>query len=146
MKVRVGGWTLYWRTFCVQWNLLRSISLCSKQIVIYFGNVLNQKRKNPQKLPGMKLFLLAKTYSEIKLSQVKYKLSKYFTNYPLHVTTITLFDEEGFEAGYIMPISRQKSETSINHYSRTGESKRRRIAETISNRIRGKIIFIHHYF
>lgn len=82
----------------------------------------------------------------MKVLSEKYKLSKSYTNHSLRATTITLLDEEGFEARHIMSISGHKSETSIKHYSRTGESKKRMIAETISNKILGKIIFIHHYF
>lgn len=61
-----------------------------------------------------------------------YKLSKSYTNHSLPATTITLLDEEGFEARHILSISGHKSVKMI--------------AETISNKILVKIIFIHHYF
>lgn len=75
--------------------------------------------------------------NKMKVLSEKYKLSKSYTNHSLRATTITLLDEEGFEARHIMSISGHKSETSIKHYSRTGESKKRMIAETISNKILG---------
>ena len=95
----------------------------------------------------MKTFLLAKTHmgNKMKLLSKKYKLSKTYTNHSLRATTITLLDEEGFEARHIMSISGHRSESSIKHYSRTGESKKRTIAETISSKILDKN-FIHYYF
>ena len=42
----------------------------------------------------------------------KYNLSKEYTNQSLRATTITLLDEEGFEARH-MSISGHRSETSI---------------------------------
>ena len=75
----------------------------------------------------------------------KYNLSKEYTNQSLRATTITLLDEEGFEARHIMSISGHRSETSIKHYSRTGETKKRKIAETISSRLIGEIFFVKYF-
>lgn len=50
----------------------------------------------------------------MKVLSEKYKLGKPYTNHSLHATTITILDEEVFEARHIMSISGHKSETSIN--------------------------------
>jgi hypothetical protein len=52
-------------------------------------------------------------------------------------TTLTMLDNEGFEAGHIMAISGHKTETSIRSYSRTDDSKRRKIAKSFSDKIIG---------
>ena len=83
--------------------------------------------------------------SKMKWLSEKYNLSKLYTNHSLRATTITLLDEEGFEARHIMSISGHRSETSIKHYSRTGETKKRKIAETISSRLIGKIFFVKYF-
>ena len=53
--------------------------------------------------------------------------SKVYTNHCLRATTIQALDSEGFEARHIMSVSGHKSETSIKHYARVEESKKRKI-------------------
>lgn len=47
--------------------------------------------------------------NKMKALSEMYKLSKSYTNHSLPATTITLLDEEGFEARHILSISGHKS-------------------------------------
>ncbi|XP_041475625.1 uncharacterized protein LOC121424096 [Lytechinus variegatus] len=59
--------------------------------------------------------------------------SKVYTNHCLRATAINKLDNAGFEARHIMAISGHRSENSIKHYSRVGESQKRRMSLTIAS-------------
>ena len=61
------------------------------------------------------------------------ELSYIYTNHSIRVTTITVLDECGYEARYIMAVSGRKSENSIRSYAaRTSLSKKRKMSEALS--------------
>jgi len=74
---------------------------------------------------------------KIKILSLKNNLSAVYTNHSLRATTITMLDNEWFAARHILAISGHKSETSIRSYSRTDDSKRRKIAKSLSDKIIG---------
>nr|XP_054749694.1 uncharacterized protein LOC129255358 [Lytechinus pictus] len=59
--------------------------------------------------------------------------SKVYTNHCFCATAINKLDNAGFEARHIMAISGHHSENSIKHYSRVGESQKRRKTLTIAS-------------
>jgi integrase len=71
--------------------------------------------------------------AKLKTLSQELELSKMYTNHCLRATTITLLDENGFEARHIMSLSGHKSESSIRSYSRTDDAKKRRMSSTLSN-------------
>jgi hypothetical protein len=74
---------------------------------------------------------------KMKILSQKYNLSAVYTNHSLRSITLTMLDNEGFEARHIMAISGHKTETSIRSYSRTDDSKRRKNAKSFSDKIIG---------
>lgn len=61
------------------------------------------------------------------------QLSKTYTNHCLRATTITLLDQNGFEARHIMSISGHKSEGRIRNNSKTDGTKKQAMSKVLSN-------------
>ena len=75
---------------------------------------------------------------KLKTISMEAECSQVYTNHCLRATTITTLDSEGFEARHIMGVSGHKSETSIRHYSRVDEEKKRQMSKSLSDKIQGK--------
>lgn len=60
------------------------------------------------------------------------KLSMDYTNHCIRATAVTILDKSGFEARHIMSVSGHRSESSIRSYSKTDESTKKRMSETLT--------------
>lgn len=60
------------------------------------------------------------------------KLSMDYTNHSIRATAVTILDKSGFEARHIMSVSGHRSESSIRSYSKTDESTKKRMSETLT--------------
>ena len=59
-------------------------------------------------------------------------LSKDYTNHSIQATAVTILDKSGFEARHITSLSGHRSENSIRRYSKTVESTKKRMSETLT--------------
>ena len=60
------------------------------------------------------------------------KLSMDYANHSIRATAVTILDKSGFEARHTMFASGHRSESSIRSYSKTGESIKKRMPETLA--------------
>ena len=60
------------------------------------------------------------------------KLSIDYTNHSIRATAVTILDKSGFEAHHIMSVSGHRSESLIRSYSKTDESTKKRMSETLT--------------
>ena len=61
--------------------------------------------------------------------------SQVYTNHSLRATTINTLDTAGVQGRDIMSISGHKSETSLRHYSRTSDSRKRQMSGMLANHL-----------
>ena len=60
-------------------------------------------------------------------------LSKDYTNHnSIRATAVTILDKSGFEARHILSLGGHRSESSIRSYSKTDESTKKRMSETLT--------------
>ena len=59
-------------------------------------------------------------------------LSRIYSNHSIRATAVTILDKSGFEARHIMTVSGHKNESSIRAYSKTDQTTRRRMSETLT--------------
>ena len=70
----------------------------------------------------------------MKTISVDCELSREYTNHCIRSTTVSVLDNNNFEARHIMRVSGHKSESSIRSYSRQlTESKTREISQTLTS-------------
>ena len=60
------------------------------------------------------------------------KLSMDYTNHSIRATAVTILNKSVFEARHIMSVSGHRSESSIRSYSKTDESTKKRMSETLT--------------
>ena len=84
---------------------------------VWYDNMVVGQRKLDEKMKDIS--------TEAKLSQV-------YTNHSIRATSITILDKAGFEARHIMSVSGHKNESSIRSYSKTDESTKRKMSETLT--------------
>jgi len=62
------------------------------------------------------------------------KLSRIYANHSIRATAVTIIDKSGFEARHIMTVSghRSRNESSIRAYSKTDQTTKRRMSETLT--------------
>jgi len=59
-------------------------------------------------------------------------LSRIYTNHSIRATAVTILDKSGFEARHIMTVSGHRNESSIRAYSKTDQTTKRRMSETLT--------------
>ncbi|XP_071512103.1 uncharacterized protein KIAA1958-like [Diadema antillarum] len=59
--------------------------------------------------------------------------SQVYTNHSLRATTCTVLDEAGFPNRHIMSVTGHRSESSLKHYSRTSDKKKKLMSEALAN-------------
>ena len=59
-------------------------------------------------------------------------LSRIYTNHSIRATAVTILNKSGFEARYIMTVSGHRNESSIRAYSKTDQTTKRRMSETLT--------------
>ncbi|XP_071784526.1 uncharacterized protein [Asterias amurensis] len=70
--------------------------------------------------------------NKLKVISIEAKCSRVYTNHCFRATSVTILDNAGFEARDIMTVSGHHSESSIKNYSRTSESKKRKMSSVLS--------------
>ena len=60
--------------------------------------------------------------------------SQKYTNHSLRATTCTILDEAGFQNRHIMSVT-GRSESSLKHYSRTSDKKKRLMSATLASKM-----------
>ena len=58
-------------------------------------------------------------------------LSRIYTNHSIRATAVTILDKSGFEASHIMTVSGHRNESSTRAYSKTDQTTKRRMSETL---------------
>ena len=58
-------------------------------------------------------------------------LSLIYTNHSIRATAVTILDKSGFEARHIMTVSWNRNESSTRAYSKTDQTAKRRMSETL---------------
>ena len=59
-------------------------------------------------------------------------LSRIYTNHSIRATAVTILDKSGFEARHIMTFSRHRNESSAKAYSKTDQTAKRGMSETLT--------------
>ena len=59
-------------------------------------------------------------------------LSRIYTNHSIRATAVTILDKSGFEARHIMTVSWHRNESSTRAYSKTDQTAKRRMSETLT--------------
>ena len=59
-------------------------------------------------------------------------LSRIYTNHSIRATAVTTLDKSGFEARHIMTVSWHRNESSTRAYSKTDQTAKRRMSETLT--------------
>lgn len=59
-------------------------------------------------------------------------LSRIYTNHSIRATAVTILDKSGFEARHIMTVSWNRKESSTRAYSKTDQTAKRRMSETLT--------------
>ena len=59
-------------------------------------------------------------------------LSLIYTNHSIRATAVTILDKSGFEARHIMTVSWNRNESSTRAYSKTDQTAKRRMSETLT--------------
>ena len=60
------------------------------------------------------------------------KLSRIYTNHSIRATAVTILHKSGFEARHIMTVSGHRYESSIRAYSKTDQTTKKRMSETLT--------------
>ena len=59
-------------------------------------------------------------------------LSRIYTNHSIRATVVTILGKSGFEASHIMTVSGHRNESSTRAYSKTDQTTKRRMSETLT--------------
>ena len=64
-------------------------------------------------------------------------LSRIYTNHSIRATAVTILDKSGFEVRHIMTVSLHRNESSTRAYSKTDQTAKRRMSETLTAAVAG---------
>ena len=67
-----------------------------------------------------------------RISLKEANLSRIYTNHSIRATAVTILDKSGFEARHIMTVSGHRNESSTRAYSKTDQTAKRRMSETLT--------------
>ena len=67
-----------------------------------------------------------------QISLKEANLSRIYTNHSIRATAVTILDKSGFEARHIMTVSGHRNESSTRAYSKTDQTAKRRMSETLT--------------
>ena len=73
--------------------------------------------------------------AKVKTISAKAGCSQKYTNHSLRAATVTVLDEAGYASRDIMAITGHKSESSLKHYARTNNAKKKEMSTVIAARM-----------
>ena len=78
--------------------------------------------------------------NKMKKTAQKAGCSVKYTNHSLRATTCSVLDEAGFDSRHIMSITGHKSESSLKHYSRTSDKKKKLMSQTLAVQMKENVL------